>query len=258
MTFVSVGALVAAPVTESGDFGNTFATQTNLGGANPVYGGVDLNTGDIFDHFRLTGYSAGQTIRITLTQIAALPSTGGDSSASASDDGGATASASDSGSDASSSDGGSTASASGSSNPTDALFTIHLLDNAGSFLSFAGDSGPDLSGGDASASASGDASASASDDGSSASASGTASEPSYPDGDVFGIRSFAFDFDAMALPTGELNFRIGYDGPTSAFYEVTATAQSSAAVPEPSAAVPLVAGAAGLGFLAARRRRRGK
>ena len=252
LTLVTLGSATAAPVIESGDFGDTFATRTILASQGSVSG--RLGGTDLFDYFQLSGFGAGQSIRIVLTQIAQLP----DPSASASSSGGtepsgsepvASASASTDPSDtdpaasASSSTEPSvsdpaasgsastdpTASASSSGEPTDVGFTLHLLDETGAFDPLAGDSGPDASG-----------------------------SGSFPDGQVFGNKSFTFDLDTSTLPTGDLNLRLAFDGTGDAFYQVTVTTRSASGISEPSGLIPFAAGAASLGFLAARRRRRKK
>ena len=86
----------------------------------------------------------------------------------------------------------------------------------------------------------------------------TASAGPFPDGQVFGDKSFTFDIDTSALSTGDLNLRLGFDGTGDAFYQVTVTTGAASSVSEPTSLVPFAAGAAGLGFLAARRRRRKK
>jgi len=258
---VTVGAANAAPIVESGDFGNDFVSRTLLTGQGPVSGA--LGGADLFDYFQLSGFGAGQTVRITLTQIAQLPDPSGSASgsgdasssgsepsgsasasepvASASDSGGSEPEASASGSEeptasasASGSEDTSTPKASGSEDPADVGFTLHLLEEVGAFLAFPGDSGPNT---ETVASASGE---------------------QYPENQVFGNRSYSFDLDATTLPAGDLNLRLAFDGTGDAFYQVTVSTQTSASIPEPSSLAPLAAGAAGLGFMAARRRRRKK
>jgi hypothetical protein len=91
LTLVTLGSAAAAPVIESGDFGDTFATRTILASQGSVSG--RLGGTDLFDYFQLSGFGAGQSIRIVLTQIAQLPepsgSTDPSASASASGSGGA-------------------------------------------------------------------------------------------------------------------------------------------------------------------------
>lgn len=252
LTLVTLSTATAAPIIESGDFGDTFATRTILSGQGPVSGG--LGGTDMFDYFQLSGFGANQSIRIVLTQIAQLPepsaSASGSEEPTASGSEEPTASGSEepsttteasgseeptaSGSsepDASASASGSeepSASGSASGEPTDIGFTLHLLDETGAFDPLAGDSGPDTE-------ASGD---------------------QFPANQVFGDRSFTFDLDSSTLPTGDLNLRLAFDGSGDAFYQVTVTARSTSSVSAPSGLVPLAAGAAGLGFLAARRRRK--
>lgn len=268
LTLVTLSSATAAPIIESGDFGDTFATRTILSGQGPVSGG--LGGTDMFDYFQLSGFGANQSIRIVLTQIAQLPepsaSASGSEEPSASGSSEPSASASASGSEeptasgseeptasgseepsttteangseeptaSGSSEPSASASASGSEEPsasgepTDIGFTLHLLDETGAFDPLAGDSGPDTG-------ASGD---------------------QFPANQVFGDRSFTFDLDSSALPTGDLNLRLAFDGSGDAFYQVTVTARSTSSVSAPSGLVPLAAGAAGLGFLAARRRRK--
>ena len=244
LTLVTLSSAAAAPVIESGDFGDTFATRTILASQGPVYG--TLGGTDLFDYFQLSGFGASQSVRIVLTQIAQLPDASASASASSSTEASASGSSEPSGSTEASASGsseptGSTeASASGSSEPTgsaeasggptDVGFTLHLLDETGAFDPLAGDSGPDTS----------------------------ASAGSFPDGQVFGDRSFTFDLDTSTLPTGDLNLRLAYDGAADTFYQVTVTANTASAVSEPSGLLPFAAGSAGLGFLAARRRRRKK
>ena len=294
LTLVTLTSATAAPVIETGDFGDTFATRTILAGQGPVYG--TLGGSDLFDYFQLSGFGAGQSIRIVLTRIAQLPEPSGSAdpsasasasgseepSASGSSDPSAEASASGSeepsasgssdpsaeasasGSEEPSASGSSdpsaeasasgseeptasgssdpsaeasasgseepTASASASGEPTDVGFTLHLLDETGAFDPLAGDSGPDAS----------------------------ASADPFPGGQVFGDRSFAFDLDSSTLPTGDLNLRLAFDGTEDTFYQVTVTTNAASAISEPSSILPLAAGAAGLSFLAARRRRRKK
>lgn len=216
LTLVTLTSATAAPVIETGDFGDTFATRTILASQGPVYG--TLGGSDLFDYFQLSGFGAGQSIRIVLTQIAQLPEPSASASASSSTD------ASGSDEPTSSTD------ASASGEPTDVGFTLHLLDETGAFDPLAGDSGPDPA----------------------------ASADAFPDGQVFGDRSFAFDLDSSTLPTGDLNLRLAFDGTENTFYQVTVTARAASTVSEPSSILPLAAGAAGLGFLAARRRRRKK
>jgi hypothetical protein len=79
---------------------------------------------------------------------------------------------------------------------------------------------------------------------------------SFPDGQVFGGKSFTFDLGTSTLPTGDLNLRLAFDGTGDAFYQVTVTTRSASSISEPSGLLPFAAGAASLGFLAARRRRR--
>jgi len=121
--------------------------------------------------------------------------------------------------------------------PAPELFAISLLDNVGGFLDFIGDSVPD-------------AVASAS-----ASASGDASGPSGPP-----VLNFAdsFTFEATALSNGELNFRLENGRDTDQFYRLSVAPSAASEIAEPSSLAGLAAGAAGLGFIAARRRRRGK
>ena len=272
LTLVTLSSAAAAPVIESGDFGDTFATRTILASQGPVYG--TLGGTDLFDYFQLSGFGASQSVRIVLTQIAQLPDASASASASSSTEASASGSSEPTGSTEASASGsseptgsteasasgssepsgsteasasgsseptGSTeASASGSSEPTgsaeasggptDVGFTLHLLDETGAFDPLAGDSGPDTS----------------------------ASAGSFPDGQVFGDRSFTFDLDTSTLPTGDLNLRLAYDGAADTFYQVTVTANTASAVSEPSGLLPFAAGSAGLGFLAARRRRRKK
>ena len=272
LTLVTLSSAAAAPVIESGDFGDTFATRTILASQGPVYG--TLGGTDLFDYFQLSGFGASQSVRIVLTQIAQLPDASASASASSSTEASASGSSEPTGSTEASASGsseptgsteasasgssepsgsteasasgsseptGSTeASASGSSEPTgsaeasggptDVGFTLHLLDETGAFDPLAGDSGPDTS----------------------------ASAGLFPDGQVFGDRSFTFDLDTSTLPTGDLNLRLAYDGAADTFYQVTVTANTASAVSEPSGLLPFAAGSAGLGFLAARRRRRKK
>jgi len=214
LTLVTLSSATAAPVIETGDFGDTFATRTILAGQGPVYG--TLGGADMFDYFQLSGFGAGQSIRIVLTQIAQLPDPSAEASASGSTDA--------SGSEEP------TSSTDASGEPTDVGFTLHLLDETGAFDPLAGDSGPDAS----------------------------ASAGAFPDGQVFGDRSFTFDLDTSTLPTGDLNLRLAFDGTGDTFYQVTVTTNAASSISEPSSLLPLAAGAAGLGFLAARRRRRKK
>jgi MYXO-CTERM domain-containing protein len=109
---------------------------------------------------------------------------------------------------------------------------LHLLDETGAFETFAGDSGPDTG-------------------------LGSIGTP-FPAGQVFGEKSYSFDFDAASLSTGDLNLRLAFNGTGDSYYQLTVTARTASSVAEPSSIVPLAAGAAGLGFLAARRRRRKK
>jgi hypothetical protein len=238
LTLVTLSSATAAPVIETGDFGDTFATRTILAGQGPVYG--TLGGADMFDYFQLSGFGAGQSIRIVLTQIAQLPDPSAEASASGSTDASGSeeptsstdASASEeptSSTDASGSE-EPTSSTDASGEPTDVGFTLHLLDETGAFDPLAGDSGPDAS----------------------------ASAGAFPDGQVFGDRSFTFDLDTSTLPTGDLNLRLAFDGTGDTFYQVTVTTNAASSISEPSSLLPLAAGAAGLGFLAARRRRRKK
>ena len=80
LTLVPLSSATAAPVIETGDFGDTFATRTILAGQGPVYG--TLGGADMFDYFQLSGFGAGQSIRIVLTQIAQLPDPSAEASAS--------------------------------------------------------------------------------------------------------------------------------------------------------------------------------
>lgn len=121
--------------------------------------------------------------------------------------------------------------------PAPELFAINLLDNAGSILNFVGDSVPD-----AVASSSG---------GEDASASGPSGPPSLNFAD-------SFTFEATALSTGDLNFRLENGRDVSQFYQLSVTPTAATEVDEPSSLAGLAAGAPGLGFLAARRRRRRK
>jgi hypothetical protein len=248
LTLVTLSSAAAAPIVESGDFGDTFATRTILAGQGPIYG--KLGGADLFDYFQLSGFGGGQTLRITLTQIAELPAPSASASASASTEpsasgssdpsGSASASASTDPSASGSSDPSGSASASASTDPsasgsasgepTDVGFTLHLLDETGAFDPLAGDSGPDTE----------------------------ASSAAFPAGQIFGQRSFTFDLDTSTLPTGDLNLRLAFAGTEDAFYQVTVSTQSASGISEPSSILPLAAGVASLGFLATRRRRRKK
>jgi hypothetical protein len=115
LTLVTLSSVTAAPVIETGDFGDTFATRTILAGQGPVYG--TLGGADMFDYFQLSGFGAGQSIRIVLTQIAQPPAPSAEASASGSTDA--------SGSEEP------TSSTDASGEPTDVGFTLHLLDESG-------------------------------------------------------------------------------------------------------------------------------
>ena len=230
LTLVTLSSATAAPIVESDDFGDSFITRTILAGQGPVSG--TLGGTDMFDYFQLSGFSAGQSIRIVLTQIAALPEPSASASATGETEPSGSTTASASGSTEPSASGSTepSGSASASGEPTDIGFTLHLLDETGAFDPLAGDSGPDTEG----------------------------SGAPFPVDQVSEDKSFTFDLDTSTLPTGDLNLRLAFDGIDDAFYQVTVTSQSASSVSEPSGLVPLAAGAAGLGFLAARRHRRKK
>jgi hypothetical protein len=121
-----------------------------------------------------------------------------------------------------------------SSNPKD--FAITLLSDSGSTLDFAGDSF--VPGGSSSGS---------SGSSSSSSSSGFST-----------IFDSAFSFDATTLTSGNLNFKIESGANFLLDYRILVSPLSSASVDKPSSIAGLSIGAAGLGFIAARRRRRPK
>lgn len=233
LTFVGINPASALTISETTDFGNSFASRTiidatattsptasgsaaasgaaSASGPSGPFAGITIfgkvNTGtDPFDYFTLTGLTAGQSVNIDLRPAA-------------------------------------DASGAFSSNPRS--FAITLLNSVGSVIDFPGDSFE-------AAASSGDVSSGASSSGGASSGSGSTA-PSFTT-----IFSPDFNFDATALTTGELNFRI--EGATNYLedYSVVVSPLASAQVDEPSSLAGLTLGAAGLGFIAARRRRRRK
>lgn len=234
LTFVAVNPASALTISETTDFGNSFAGRTIIdataaasgaasgaaaasgsasGGAGgpgssliSIFGNVHSST-DPFDYFTLTGLAPGQSVNIDIRPAA-------------------------------------DASGALSSNP--GSFAITLLNSVGGILDFPGDSV------EGAASSSGGTSSGPASSGDLSSGSGSTT-PSFST-----IFSPDFNFDATALTNGDLNFRIEGAHSFLADYSLVVSPLASTEVDEPSSLTGLAVGAAGLGFVAARRRRRRK
>ncbi len=66
LSFVSLGTALAAPVLETTDFGENFATRALALGTGPVSGSVGFDV-DSFDVFQLSGFVANSTVNISAT-----------------------------------------------------------------------------------------------------------------------------------------------------------------------------------------------
>ena len=232
LTFVAVNPASALTISETTDFGNSFAGRTIINAAADasvsasgdssgaasgpggtggpvssvisVFGNANSST-DPFDYFTLTGLAPGQSVNIDIRP---------------------------------------TANASGALSSNPSSFAITLLNSVGGILDFPGDS---IEG---TASSPGGTSSGATSSG----ASG--SDPSTPSFST--VFSPDFNFDATALTNGELNFRIEGANSFLADYSLVVSPLASTSVDEPSSLAGLALGAAGLGFVATRRRRRRK
>lgn len=237
LTFVSFSAVNAMPTiyTEVSDFpsistgGDTtppfLIPISGSTGGSTVDFRVDGSIGgsDVTDVFGIGGFTPGQTLSVS---VQFLPN----------------------------------ASASASGTNTFALEQFFFLNGASlqSVLQSGGASGSGgTSGPIASSSDSGGATASSSDSGGSASGSGTViSVPSIGFSGPFNF-STVIDTDLTVSPDGELLLWLeAQSGAISHDYEISITSEAQVAVDEPSSAAGLALGAAGIGFLAARRRRR--
>ncbi len=243
LTFVAFGSAAAAPVvfTETTDFAlsplgvpTALSLPVSSGGSPGPFAGVEVfgtvggfvtagdasgTTYDGFDHFSITGLTPGQLLNIQL-----VPNSGGSGGASS---GGPDPSGADSsGADSSGPGLGGGGTLSG--------FALNLMEYTGGATS----SGADSSG---------------------ATSSGPASSGSAPTLTQIGASIFqaSFDFNAFVPTAGEMIFQIesGVSSPQG-YRLILTSASTETAVPEPGSAAGLAAGAAGLGFLAARRRRR--
>ena len=237
LTFVAVNPASALTISETTDFGNSFAGRTIInatadasasasGGSSgaasgpggtggpvssviSVFGNVNSST-DPFDYFTLTGLAPGQSVNIDIRP---------------------------------------TANASGALSSNPSSFAITLLNSVGGILDFPGDS---IEG---TASSPGGTSSGATSSGATSSGA-SGSDPSTPSFST--VFSPDFNFDATALTNGELNFRIEGANSFLADYSLVVSPLASTSVDEPSSLAGLALGAAGLGFVATRRRRRRK
>lgn len=246
LTFVAFGSASAAPVvfTETTDFAlsplgvpTALSLAVSSGGAPGPFTGVEVfgtvggfvSAGDAsgtiydgFDHFSISGLTPGQLLNIQLVPNAG--GSGGSASSSGADSSGADSSGADS-------------SGPGTGGGSLSGFALNLMEYTG------GSGGASSSGADSSG----------------ATSSGPDSSGAAPTLTQIGASIFqaSFDFNAFVPTAGELIFQIesGVSSPQG-YRLILSSASTETSVPEPGSAAGLAAGAAGLGFLAARRRRR--
>lgn len=244
LTFISLNAASALTISETTDFGNTFATRTfiditgsgsgDASASGPLSSGAESSGVDASGPAASGSVFGGATIFGNLNSTALSASASGDDAFDYFTLTGLTPGQSVNIDISPAPD----ASGTISSNPRS--FAITLLNSAGGVLNFEGDS------------IQADSSAS----GSVSSDSGSSSDSGPAFSTIFGPN---FSFDAEALTNGELNFRIESGASYLQDYSVVVSDPGSApaaSVDEPSSMAGLAIGAAGLGFIAARRRRR--